>query len=182
MKKYLIAFILLLFASTAFANPFMQIMSGGVVATGGSTNDIYDARIRIVAGAGDNVKVVLISQTGTILAVSNSTAISGAGTTTCVFGTSYTLQSGTSYRLGFVADGGVTVGHVGATWRFMYSANSFESPTAVAPDTDGDAGLGHPAIEVRNSSGTVLLGDISGTSEATASGNHVCYYKDAEEY
>jgi hypothetical protein len=108
MKKYLIAFILLLFASTAFANPFLLPMSGGVAGCSEAVGE---------TGDGDTLSET-VGGVGSLLAYPVTTADCD-GTNITINAKIYYLLNGDAYK-----------GRIG-----IYSNKSNYSGTADGPDS-----------------------------------------------
>lgn len=101
---------------------------------------------RVQGSFGDvNGKMVVWDNSGTVLQVSSPAVISGAGGLVEFVFVGLAIAQGTSYKIGYIADGYTDVGTSAATWELGYSANNYDTP-ASNTGTAGDAAYGIPEI------------------------------------
>jgi hypothetical protein len=92
-----------------------------------------------------NGKMVVWDNSGTVLQVSSPAVIPEAGGLVEFAFAGLAIAQGTSYKIGYIADGYTDVGTSAATWELGYSANNYATP-ASNTGTAGDVAYGIPEI------------------------------------
>jgi hypothetical protein len=92
-----------------------------------------------------NGKMVVWDNSGTVLQVSSPAVIPEAGGLVEFAFAGLAIAQGTSYKIGYIADGYTDVGTSAATWELGYEANNYATP-ASNTGTAGDVAYGIPEI------------------------------------
>lgn len=101
---------------------------------------------RVQGKFGDaNGKMVVWDNSGTVLQVSSPAVIPEAGGLVEFAFAGLAIAQGTSYKIGYIADGYTDVGTSAATWELGYEANNYATP-ASNTGTAGDVAYGIPEI------------------------------------
>jgi hypothetical protein len=156
---------ILLTASLSWAESTVIVVGQPTVA---ATSNIYDAQVEFANGTATEQFIVVIydhTNSDALVARTSSTAAAN-GVVTATFTTNPALVSGHEYYIGIVAGGyGIDLLYAPTTSYLYYSSTNGTLSTPVNPfDGAWVASASRFNITIRNSSGTVLLGQLDGTS------------------